>query len=381
MGECCNAGIGILTFHCSDNFGAMLQAYGLKNCLCDMGVKADIIRYEPFFMTGRHWFIPYVPCKGENGQKWYGWDIWYARYRMTINRGMGKAFFQQRNNMRCFREKNLINKNQRKILIKKALGYLPYQYYIVGSDQIWNPEITFGLRKAYFGAFRNRHKKKVVSYGASMGSSVLAPQYDEEFSRLIQSVDAISVREKDAIPYVRRFCEREVIAVLDPVFFLNQESWQKIEKLPEQKQYILVYITEKNQELSDYVWQLSEEKDLAVIEVYGGGPVTGAGFEMVFTAGPAEFLGYIHGADYVVTNSFHAVAFSIIYQKKFIAFLHSSRGSRIRNIMQIHGLENRLYQTGEKAEIDSYVDWEAVRHKTEESIQVSNEFLIKNLAD
>ncbi len=63
MGE-----VGILTFHCSDNFGAMLQAYGLKRFLREHGVRADIVRYAPFYMTGRHWWLPYWPASG-----WRGW--------------------------------------------------------------------------------------------------------------------------------------------------------------------------------------------------------------------------------------------------------------------------------------------------------------------
>lgn len=55
------AKVGILTFHCSDNYGAMLQAYGLKQYLCSHDIKTDIVPYEPPYMTGRHWWIPYIP--------------------------------------------------------------------------------------------------------------------------------------------------------------------------------------------------------------------------------------------------------------------------------------------------------------------------------
>ena len=281
--------------------------------------------------------------------------------------------------MRCFRERYVIDKNHPRLLYSRGLKRLPYQYYIVGSDQIWNPEITFGLREAYFGAFENSNKKRVVSYAASFGGDALAEEYDGEFSRLIKYVDAVSVREEEAVPYVRRFYEGDITAVLDPVFFLEKELWQKLERLPEKKGYIFVYLTEQNERLVDYVRELAKERNLSVIEVGVGGFTSNAGFMVDHTAGPSEFLGYIHGADYVVSNSFHAIAFSIIFQKKFLAFSHSNRGTRLRNILQIHGLENRLCQTGQEVEIDAFVDWDEVKRRTGENTRAAGDFLKNNI--
>ena len=375
-----NAEIGILTFHCSDNFGAMLQSYGLKKYLCDNGMPAELIRYEPFYMTGRHWYIPYMPQKGKNGRKWHGVDIWNMLGGLKANLERGSVFWKRRANMRHFREKYLIDRKKRRILTSGRLTSLPNEYYIVGSDQIWNPEITCGLQAAYFGAFDNKCRKKVIAYAASIGGTEIAPEYDAEFSELIKSVDAVSVREEAAIPYIKKFYMGDIIAVPDPVFLPGREAFQEIEKKPERTGYILVYITEKNQDLCEYVQKLSQKKGLDVIEVCAGGMTTKAGFDVDYTAGPAEFLGYIHKAEYVVSNSFHAIAFSIIYQKKFLAFLHSSRGARIRNILQIHGLEDRICQGGADADIDASVDWGNVEQHTREKVKEAATFLRKNIS-
>ena len=372
-----NADIGILTFHCADNFGAMLQAYGLKKYLCDKGMQAEVIRYEPFFMTGRHWFIPYTPREDKTGRKWYGWILRDALGGMKTNLERWGIFRKRRFHMRKFRENYLIDRKRHKILFPGGMKYLPYTYYIVGSDQIWNPEITCGLREVYFGAFRNRKKKRVIAYGASMGGTGLGSRYDEEFSRLIQYLDVVSLREEAAIPYLKRFYERDVTAVLDPVFLPGRDAFRKIEKKPGRKHYILVYITERNRDLAEYVQKLSREKGLAGIELCTSWLTAEAGFEVDFTAGPAEFLGYIDEADYVVSNSFHVVAFSIIFRKKFLAFVHSSRGTRIRNILQIHGLGDRL--CGHGADIDAFVDWKDVERKTEEKVREAKAFLLENV--
>ena len=188
------------------------------------------------------------------------------------------------------------------------------------------------------------------------------------------------MREAAAIPYVRKFYKGDVRAVLDPVFFLGKEVWQGAERKPDRKGYILMYVTEGNEKMAEYAGILSGEKHLPVVEVRAGLQGADKGFELDVTAGPAEFLGYIHHAEYVVTNSFHAVAFSIIYQKKFLAFAHRSLSARLQNILQIHGLEDRICQDGSERDIDVSVDWEKVQGRTREAVQESRAFLLGNLS-
>jgi len=369
------ADVGIITFHCSNNFGAMLQAYGLKSYLCGNGVKAEIVRYEPPYMTGRHWWIPYAPVKGLKGRIWCLENMWHGFLAHLSRR---KEFSGQRANMDRFRKDFLIKKGQPRYLSTLRFRKLPYRCYILGSDQIWNPDITCGLRKAYFGAFSCDGKERVVSYAASFGRSSLPSKYDREFSKLLSSVDAVSVREEEAVPYVRQFCQKEVAAVLDPVFFLKKDEWRKVEHVRRRESFIFLYLTEGNEEMTEYAKKLSEQKGLPVIEVRAGRAGTDADFLVDRTAGPGEFLGYLDQAEYVVSNSFHAVAFSIIYEKRFLAFAHRNLGTRVKNILKIHGLEDRMYSGGDVNVIDMPVDWEAVRNRTQKAARDSGEFLLRN---
>jgi len=366
--------VGILTFHCADNFGAMLQAYGLKTYLRKKSINADIISYEPPFMTGRHWWIPYIPGSIHDivRNAWYGW---------RNNLRMGWTFFECRARMKRFRKEYLLTHSVKKIYFTGQLKKLPYRYYIVGSDQIWNPDITFGLRKVYFGAFENDCKKKVIAYAASIGKTSLASNFDLEFSKLIKSVDCISVRERTAISYISQFCKEDIWAVPDPVFLLKDKEWQKIEKVPEKEGYIFVYMTEDNNDLINYARELSKQKGLMIFKVKGGPDFDDVNILTDYVAGPAEFLGYIHKADYVVTNSFHGVAFSIIFQKKFVAFQHSSVGERISNVLTLHRLEDRMYQKDRYIEIDRDIAWEEVRRHTKENVKVAEDFLLNNLCE
>lgn len=372
--------VGILTFHCADNFGAMLQAYGLKTFLRERNVKADIVPYEPAFMTGRHWWIPYIPAGSLMNIIMRGWSGWRRNLRL------GTFFFESRRNMRMFRRKYLISKEQKRLLFAGQLRKLSYEYYIVGSDQIWNPEITLGLKKVYFGDFVSKRKKKVIAYAASLGRASLASKYDQEFSELIKAVDCISVRESAAIPYIRQFCSQDILTVPDPVFLLRKEEWQKIEKLPDKKRYVFVYMTEGNDTLTEYAKELARREGLSILKIKGGSDLHGENVCVDHTAGSAEFIGYIHGADHVVTNSFHGVAFSIIFHKDFVAFQHSSVGARISNILEMFGLEDNLYREdmGKKAGFQAQertVDWENVEKRIEEEVKAADRYLMNGLKE
>ena len=371
-----NAQVGIITFHCSNNYGAMLQAYGLKRFLNDKGIGTQIVRYEPPYMTGRHWWIPYAPIQGLKGRVW---GLFNMLNGFLAHMRVRQDFSRQRANMERFRRAYLLEPGQPKALSVRGLRKLSYRYYIVGSDQIWNPVITCGLRKAYFGAFPARGKEKVISYAASFGGASIPDRYDEDFSRLVRHVDALSVREEDAIPYVKKRYGGEVCAVLDPVFFLDRETWQQAEKAPDIKGYILLYVTEGNRRMAEYAGKLANEKNLSVVEVRAGLQGVDQGFDLDVTAGPAGFLGYIHHADYVVTHSFHAVAFSIIFQKRFLAFAHSSLSARLQNVLRIHVLEDKICWEGDGGDIDADVDWEAVERRTVEATAASGEFLLRSL--
>lgn len=365
--------VGILTFHCADNFGAMLQAYGLKTYLRGKGIEAEIVPYEPPFMTGRHWWIPYAPIGSAHDIMKFGWNGWWNNLKL------GKKFFVRRANMKRFRKQYLLTHRVKKVFFISQFKKLPYQYYIVGSDQIWNPDITCGLKPAYFGFFESKRKKKVIAYAASLGSDRLLGKYDREFAEFLQYVDVISVREKAAISYIKQFCRGEVFEVSDPVFLLKKEDWYQIENVSDFESYIFVYMTEYNNELIEYVKKLAREKNLMIIMTKGGTDLDEEDTFIDYTADPSKFLGYIRKAEYVVTNSFHGLAFSIIYQKKFIVFQHNSVGERLNNILDFYGLKNRIYQNDKNVEIECEINWEQIERCMEKKRRLSEMFLMRHL--
>ena len=360
--------IGILTFHCSDNCGAMLQAYGLKTWLCSHGKNAEIVNYIPLSLISRHWLIPIYLWPG-CGKK----NI----LRMALkgfygNITSGNKYWKQRHNMKCFRRKYLTD-NHPKFLVRQMRA-CPYETYIVGSDQIWSPDITNGLKPVYFGAFESRKKQKVIAYAASMGNNALVSHYDNTFKKLLQHVDVISLREEGAQPYIEKF-GRNANVVLDPVFLLGKEKWHEIEILPKEEHYILVYATEPNADMYQFAFLLAKKKKKQVYFMKPYDRLKIEGMREINTIGPAEFLGYVDKADYVITNSLHVTAFSIIFQKSFLVFLHKTKGLRLLSVLKLHGLEDRIWKNGKEGQIDDVIDWDTVMKKNQRQKEKAEKYL------
>lgn len=369
--KCCGK-IGILTFHCADNFGAMLQAYGLLTWLSQNSFDAFIVNYAPPFLRGREWLFPYIPV-GSLKERGY---ISLCLFKRNLK--AGKDWWVRKRRMYEFRRRYL-TKGRKAFYRIKSLSNLEADLLIVGSDQIWNPNITFGLRPAYFGAFTNRHIRKTIAYAASFGGDTLPKTANSEFSRLLVSVQDISMREKGAAEYVRANFRRKTAYTIDPSFLLSTEEWHAIEDKPEECGYILYYETEYNELLRKAACRLAQKKALKVIELSGERNRRRWPFQLVNTAGPAQFLGYVAAAAYIFTNSFHGLVFSIIFHKPFYIYNHSTVGARIECLLEDTGLINRMEKEGFCPDIEEAIEWEQVEKRLEVHRERSMRFLRDSL--
>lgn len=365
--------IGILTFHCADNFGAMLQAYGLLTWLSGEGFGAFIVNYVPPFLRGREWLFPYAPAKSL--KKRIDTFLWGLKRNITA----GRERWIRKRLMAEFRTAYLTG-GSRPIHRTGALSRLEADLLIVGSDQIWNPDITFGLRPAYFGAFQNRQIRKTIAYAASFGTAALPEEEEPEFSRLLGSVHDISMREKAAAEYVEARFERRAVHVVDPVFLLRAEDWYAIADRPKESGFILYYETECCEPLREAAASLAQKKGLKVI----GLSVEGNGwgnwpFQKVWAVGPAQFLGYIAEAGYIFTNSFHGLAFSILLHKPFYVYDHRTVGARIESLLESVGLTGRMATRNRAPDIDEEINWVEVERMVQTYRERSLDFLRHSL--
>lgn len=283
--------------------------------------------------------------------------------------------------MRCFRHSYLTWKPAKKRADKLSLK--KYSCVFVGSDQVWNPEITVGLDEAYIGNIKEKGTCRLISYGASFGGDSIPEKYHSKFAEAVnKNFTSISLREKSALPFVKNILYREAIDVLDPTLLLEKEEWEEMARLPEEKGYILFIYTEFNKQMVEYLKKLSTWLHKRVIQLsmpWDGQKEDWIDIEL--EGGPAEFIGYFQNADYIVTNSFHGMVFSVLLEKQFIVFSHSNKNARIESFLQKLNLKMRLIKKGQIATKESMtesIDWKSVKVSLEKEKVHSTDFIRNN---
>ena len=241
-----------------------------------------------------------------------------------------------------------------------------YSYVIAGSDQIWN--MTTGNRAEiydyYYLQFIERSKR--IAYAPSFGFSEMPGQEDLPFiKRGLLGFDKLSCREQDGCDLIRQITGQEAQCVLDPTLLLDSEQWKELESRPKYnlpEKYVLCYFL--GSRTSEYKQAIKEAAmNLPVIDFDHNNE------EFHKYTGPAEFLYLISHADFVCTDSFHGVAFSINFGKNFLVFRRirvdgTSAGmwGRIESITANTGITDHIYETGIKIRPDD-IDYEAVNQK------------------
>ena len=354
---------GVLTFHWADDYGALLQAFALKRCLENLGARTEVIPYAPFRLVGRYWWCPLSVIPLPDGGVKYRPN----RFAWKHNLLLGIDFWKRRQAMRSFRRRYLSARLP--VRTAKRLSLEPYDCVFVGRDQVWNPDITVILDDAYIGNVGRRGNCRLVAYAASMGRSELPERDREKFVRCVnENFYAVSLREPSAVPFVESLLCRGVTDMADPVFLLNREEWERLRLLPPERDYVLLHWTEYNEDMRQYAGTLARLLHKKVIQTSAPARNGMAGGELHITGGPAEFIGYIRNAACVVTNSFHAAAFSILFERQFLVFGHSTYNARLSGMLKRLELGGRLWEESRPPEPDRIwdeIDWEAVRKRLE----------------
>lgn len=334
--------VGILTFHDAHNYGAVLQAFALKKYIQKLGYEVRIINYH-------HETIPDGFPREENEERWEKFN----------------KFIQE-----------LIDNEEKVYTREEDLEKLDIDFWICGSDQIWNTEITRGFNKGFFLDFKTNGKK--ISYAVSMGIPELPSRFEEEFRKSLNQIDAISVREELLKQYAQRFTDKNVEKTLDPTLLLEEKDYNDLILENKYGDYILIYALGPDDRLTQIANRISNEKNTKIIEL-NDKKIENYFCEQISAAGPEEFLTLIKNAKSVITNSFHGTIFSIIFKKEFYTITRLNRNSRMENILKIVGMEDRLIDKIEDMEKVRGQDYKKAYKELEKERQQSKDFLKKAL--
>lgn len=373
--------IGILTFHCAENYGAFLQVYAtqsfLKKYITDKNV--EVIDYRPNYIVDGYkfnifeWF-----CKESN--LIYNIKSFISYMFIVPNRIIRKINF----------------KNVNKLLNLSSISYTKtsdfsedntaYDYIVLGSDQIWNPMITKGIDPVFFGNIPNKFICKKIGYAVSTGVSSYSENEKDSIRKFIKEMSSISLRESSTINLLNEIYESNYTNVLDPTFLLENEFWNKFSKKIKFSKYILVYSLENNSEIMEDAYKFAKENNLKIVTFSEPGIKNyykDIKLYSISYVGPKEFVGAIKNAEIILTNSYHATCFSIIFNKIFYTYGHSKTSSRMIDLSNLLDFKERIISYGECCRNynlkNEKINYRNINKKIEEQRSVSIKYMLSNL--
>lgn len=359
--------IGIVTYHRSRNYGALLQAYALQTFLRDKGHDAVMADYWPDYHRKMYVF--------------FSWD----KFKSSSLRSNVKYIYT----LATTWVRHIVRKRNTEMFVDRYLyvdNSFDYDVAVYGSDQIWRKQdYPTGKRynSVYFADNTIKAKKK-ISYAGSMGVIEVSGEKDRRFLRdNWANFDAISVRERDLQELVCNISGFEPIHVLDPVFLLTKEQWLRLISgthfSKPKKKYLVYYRLQTLVQADKMVERLATERNLEVLEFSGYLRPFKYGKRYKETASVLEFIYLLNDAEFVVANAFHGLAMSICFNKQFYAFSSPAQANRLSSLLECLGIEGRLNLDANSIDFNNSIDYAEVNKNLLSLQEESREWLIKNI--
>ena len=357
--------IGIVTIHWGVNYGSVLQTYALSHKIMEIRPQSNVkvINYLPKVDSIRRRYF-YT--------KRYSWpkNILYLAVTMPVKMKNQFVFTE-------FLKHNVPLSAPLYSEEEVRDMFSDLDICITGSDQVWNSDYNEGFDPVYYLSFVSETTKR-LSYAASIGRDDFSMEEQSKVKEALEKFNGISVREISAQKIINRYAKCEV--VLDPVFLLSHEEWEKLFKhvrhLPDH--YVLLFcIGAISNEIKSFTKKLSKEKGIEIVELQFGNVWTKDRIrKTILNKSPGQFLWLVDKADFVVTNSYHGTAFSIHFKKQFYVFKRTYN-SRIESLLSVFNLQKRMIENGE---VDlECIDYTKVEEVKKEWITKSEKFLYSNI--
>ena len=342
--------IPIFTFHCANNYGAVLQCYALQEYLKSLGHEAYVIDYRPDYVVRRY--------------KVFSRRNWIVRdFKKTIKKLLSEPYLCI---VRYKRNRGLES------FIKSRYNLYPYSAdksvfdaIVLGSDQIWNPNLTGkSFDEVFFG--KDFHCKK-ISYAASNRSECLSSAEEAFYSKHLAELDGIGVREKTLQALLQPLTTKKVHLNVDPTL-LSDKSWTNKLNLtkPLDAEYVMLYEVTRHQKNRCLAMEYANRNKYSFVELTGALALSVRHTKYLDqTASPEKFLSYLKYAKCVFTTSFHGTALSILFEKEFFYIRqYTSSDLRIESLLEVLGLKDRILDRGEMPQAVP-IDYNSIREKVE----------------
>lgn len=358
--------VGIVTYHRASNYGAVFQSYALTKYINEIGHNCETIDYRSKYLEKIYGACPTV--RGVSIKEAISQII-----NTPIRIARKKQYSSFRNQYvplsKVYDENNIKETNNK------------YDCFVFGSDQIWNSKLNGGDLN-YFGEFVE-NESKMNSYAASFGDYLTSLSNKERIISLLSRFNRVGIREHQGVQVFEELTYHEACEVLDPVFLLTKKQWESLLDKTTNKTnsgFIFIYhLKGKTTCVEKCALEISKKTGLKVINGQALIRNNPKGIILKYSLSPLAFLSYIRDADYIVTDSFHCTAFSIIFNKKFWALKEkgiTDKESRIGNLLLKLGLSKRLLsEIPIEFKFDIPIDYTDSCQKLEALIQSSRDFI------
>ncbi|MCR5496668.1 MAG: polysaccharide pyruvyl transferase family protein [Paludibacteraceae bacterium] len=379
--------IGILTQPIINNYGGILQAWALQNVLKQMGHDPTMIRFCR--MEHYHSFEMRLQCikrffkncvRVVLGRHWY-----------SLPNEVQTSYISQ--NTKYFVDKYITPISHLIISPSQLKAYCnseKFDAYIVGSDQVWRPMYSPKITNFFLDFTKNQEVKR-IAYAASFGTNQweFTATDTKKCAKLARRFDGISVREDSGIRLCKEHLEVNAIQVLDPTLLLKKNDYEELVTKENESPHLgnlFCYVLDKTEEKNNIITTVANKIGLTPFStmpsrIFSMGNYHKNKVDCVYPAVTAWLRSFID-AKFVLTDSFHGCAFSILFNKPFIAIGNIQRGqSRFNSLLKLFNLESRLCMNIDQIilELEKPINWESVNEILDREKKKSIQFLCKNI--
>ena len=328
--------VATITLNVYDNYGNVLQKYALYRTLKKFAEDVEVL-WQPATK-------PFYP------------------YHLEVNRlSTGNLRDASFRSVREYRFKQFHDAHMKTRFDIPYLDDLAdeYDFFVIGSDQVWNPEFKVPGRFLEFAP-----PEKRIAYAASIVVPKLPEEVKETYRKKILEMPHVSVREKEGCDLVEELTGTRPLQVVDPVLLLTAEEWRAVAKRPPwldkkiyDNGYLMVYFL--SGAILDEVKALAKKLGLPIVSMLDKN-----NFEHFITS-PEEFLYLIDHATILCTYSFHGTALASIFRRPFIVYrygkLRTTRFSRLGSLLELFGLSERVSDLDFKISLDDPLEIDFTR--------------------
>lgn len=326
----------VCTITCHDvyNHGASLQAYALMMYVKKGGHHVEIIDYKPDYLSNHYKLLSIDNPK---------WKVnWITKWLYLTIKFPSRIFgLQRKKSFDKFTSRYLNLTNTRYSSNEELKDNLPNaDAFICGSDQIWNTLHKNGKDPAFYLDFVPDEKIK-LAYAASFATDTISEENKPMIREKVNRLDGIGVREKSGVNILKTLDINKSVNVVDPVLLLSKEEWDDLGKKIFNEKYILIYDFDNSTVIKKMALEIAKEKGFVIYSINPGeNHYADKYFKYV---GPETFISLIRDASFVISNSFHAAVFSVIYKKNFaIVNRKEALNTRMRDFLEDLKIKERL---------------------------------------